>query len=101
MRPSRRRSAEAGCTQREVAAFGDARGPPRREPVGLAGCLDVAGELEQVGADGLEPVGQAIRSSSSSVPSTARPVRGPWTIATATARFSVTTGPGETSSRTS
>ena len=43
----------------------------------------------------------AIRSSSSRVPSRASPARGPSTIATATARLSVTTGPGDTSSSTS
>src|SRR5258708_1810052 len=43
----------------------------------------------------------AIRSSPSSVPSKARPARGPLTIAIATARFKVTTGPGEIRSNTS
>src|SRR6266852_5397247 len=42
-----------------------------------------------------------MRSSASSVPSSTSPARGPFTIATATARLRVTTGPGETRSSTS
>ena len=58
----RRPGLEARRTGLEVALLGQARGPPRRGAVAVAGCAAVAGHLEQVRAHRVEAVvaGQAI-----------------------------------------
>ena len=70
--------------------------------VARAGGLDVAGHLEQVRAHGLEAVvlDHAVVGVERSTGRRARPA-GPCTIATATARFSVTIGFGATRSSSS
>jgi hypothetical protein len=93
-------SAEAGRPQREIALLGQACGAPRGPQVRLAGGRRFAGQFQQVAADGVDRWVRAIRSSVSSVPISARPASGPSAIATATARLSVTTGPGATRSST-
>ena len=99
--PRRSLIAQAGGPEREVSLLRDARGHPRRPKVGLAGGDRLAGELEQVSPHGVEPM--VVRHALVRVERAEQREAGlgPLTIATATARLSVTTGPGETRSSTS
>ena len=82
---------EPGDLAGQVVALGQAGGAGGRGGVVLGRGVGVAGHLEQVGADGVEPVvsGQPLRRPRRAA---ASPAAGPCTIAAATARLRVTTG---------
>src|SRR5712691_4609436 len=49
-------SLKSGCSQCQIAALGKARRHPRRQLIGLASSVNVAGTFQQVSADRLQPV---------------------------------------------
>jgi hypothetical protein len=80
----------------EVALLGQVGRPPGRRLVGVAGSGAVAGQLQQVRADCVEPVVAGDPVVGLERAEQVQPGLGPLAMATATAWFSATTGVSET-----